>query len=566
MKTMQSRVRPSAISRLALLVIALVLLGTASATAPAGATGPAQSSSFIYLPFLAGAPGPARPDSGFRPAAHGFSFENYGGDQGYTNLTPAELLRMFGAGVCAGPVANGSCPLTPQAEQWMDRQNQSMNGGHCEGFAVLSLLFYDRQLNVQEFGAPTVPQLQIQNNQRLQREIAYWFVTQATQPAQSTWVQGTPNEIVAALRASYLSGKAAEYVIGFYKRDRTGGHAVTPIALEDRENGVTAILIYDNNYPGVAREILVDTARNSWSYQGSTNPAVPADEYEGDAATRTLELAPIAPRVQQQVCSFCEASSTNLETQQQATRFNEVYLDGDADLLITEDQSGRAVGFRNGQPVNEIPGATARSSKFLMPVWANDDEPVYRLPTTVDFKISIDGRRLSGPSSSAVTMIGPGYVLEVNDITLEAGQVDELDVSANGTQLAYRTATGETPDILLGFETPAADYSLVIKGFDLTADDQVFATIDEANGEVRLDAATDGAVAFDLLLERVDGAGTQVFATGEDVQIGAADLLYVNYGAWQGDGQPLALEIDRGADGTIDETVQLVDAGDLFAE
>jgi hypothetical protein len=87
-------------------------------------------------------------DLGFRPETDGFHFPNYGenytifkktgGDieqvpMSPTNLTAVEMRRMFGDQVCA----NDACDLTPQVEKWMEEKNQSMRGGHCEGFAVL---------------------------------------------------------------------------------------------------------------------------------------------------------------------------------------------------------------------------------------------------------------------------------------------------------------------------------------------------------------------------------------------------------------------------------------------
>ena len=94
--------------------------------------------------------------------------------------------------------------------------------------------------------------------------------------------------------------------MGIYKRDRTGGHAITPYAVEDRGDGVYWIMVYDNNYPGAARAIEVNTKTDTWNYSGSTNPAEAAGKYEGDAETKTLELAPIAPRLGQQDCPFCD--------------------------------------------------------------------------------------------------------------------------------------------------------------------------------------------------------------------------------------------------------------------
>src|SRR5205823_10997946 len=73
-------------------------------------------------------------DSGFRPEANGFGFENYGGEAGATNMTPADMRRMFGDQVCAR-LAGDTCDLIPPAQQFMDQTNQAMSGGHCEGMA-----------------------------------------------------------------------------------------------------------------------------------------------------------------------------------------------------------------------------------------------------------------------------------------------------------------------------------------------------------------------------------------------------------------------------------------------
>ena len=111
---------------------------------------------------------PEQADSGFRPEVDGFSFPNYGGDAGFTDMTPAEMQRMFGDAVCASTVG-GECILTPPANQWMDQMNQYMAGGHCEGMAVLSMLMYFNQIDPAEFGGSSAHDLDIASNEPLQR-------------------------------------------------------------------------------------------------------------------------------------------------------------------------------------------------------------------------------------------------------------------------------------------------------------------------------------------------------------------------------------------------------------
>ena len=98
-----------------------------------------------------GAPAASILDSGFDPGVHGFSFENYTNRDGVVNLAPEDMQRMFGDPVCT-TLVDGDCTLTPTARDWMERANRAMNGGHCEGIAVLSqLMFYDK-IDPEKFG------------------------------------------------------------------------------------------------------------------------------------------------------------------------------------------------------------------------------------------------------------------------------------------------------------------------------------------------------------------------------------------------------------------------------
>src|SRR5437868_6586346 len=94
-------------------------------------------------------------DSGFRPDKDGFLFENYGANIQVTNLTAADLRRMFGEQVCAR-VDGDKCDLTPPAQQFMDQVNAAMSGGHCEGMAVLSSLFYTGGAKTADFGGNNI--------------------------------------------------------------------------------------------------------------------------------------------------------------------------------------------------------------------------------------------------------------------------------------------------------------------------------------------------------------------------------------------------------------------------
>lgn len=500
-------------------------------------------------------------DLGFRPEVNGFSFENYGGDTGRTNLEAADVQRMFGDVACAS-MAGGNCILTPAAEQWMKQINDSMSGGHCEGFAALSLAFYSDKEKADTFGAPNAEGLKIDNNQPLQREIAYYFATQYTKPTTANEIKKTPSEILDLLIDAFKNGPSKEtYTMGIYQRGFKGGHAITPFAVQDMGGGKFAVLVYDNNYPNITRNVIIDRNANTWNYVASINPNEPASEYEGDATTGTLSITATTPRTEKQECAFCaqaagSAPGANLlaPTDQQ---YNQIWLDGDGKMLLT-DKDGHRLGIVDGNLVNEIPGAyveTPRSGDL----WKDSEPPTLFVPTGIEFTVTLDGTGLADVSHSSVTMIGPGYDLAVDDIALDPGQKDSIVFPADGKTVMYKTDYNESPTILLGIEGKTADYEFEAKGVDIESGGTMTLGIDTDKG--RLSIATTGnkeVGAYSLIMNRIDDAGEQAFGH-DNIELDPNSTAYLDYTDWKGDGSELSLTVDTGNDGTIDDTIALSD-------
>ena len=82
-------------------------------------------------------------------------------------------------------------------------------------------------------------------------------------------------------RSEAYSNGGPLYTIKIFNAD--GGHAITPYAVEDKGDGKFAVLVYDNNYPGITRAVEFDTNANTWSYNAATRPDLPEALYSGDA-------------------------------------------------------------------------------------------------------------------------------------------------------------------------------------------------------------------------------------------------------------------------------------------
>ena len=337
-------------------------------------------------------------DSGFRPAANGLPFQNYGAalSDGAVpvNLTAADVQKLFGDSVCADAKLR-RCDLIPEAQAWLNNINQAMAGGHCFGFSVLAELVWQGKLNVHTLGAATTTGLAIDDNQTLQRTIAYDWALQTLQSVQATRVTGTPDQILAKLESVLKPHPSQTYTIALWKRDGSGGHAVTPYAVENKGSGKFQVMIYDNNWPGQTRAINFDTKANTWTYAAAVNPGVPDSVYEGDAQTKTISLFPTSPGLGTQPCPFCAIQPTN-GSATAGNNTEEISLLGStaehATLVVTDD-AGRRLGYVNGSLVNEIPGAHV-DQVISGGDWTDNIAPSFFVPADVKYVITLDGTSL----------------------------------------------------------------------------------------------------------------------------------------------------------------------------
>ncbi len=328
-------------------------------------------------------------ETGFQPDVNEFSFANWGNDIKTAGLTPVEVQRMFGDNVIASR-ANGEYILKPAARRWMDQANKAMAHGHCEGMAVLSDLLYFGQISPKKFNGNVTDELSLQD-ELLQREIAYWWTTQVTKPGGSQKFSQSPNSVLDTLSKAFQEGKTARewWVMGLYRPDGSGGHSVTPFAVEDMGNGTARILIYDNNFPKEVRAIEVDRNANTWRYQGSTKPNEPSRLYAGNASTHNLEIVSVSSRLGPQECDFCEdakenASLAGIKGSAEGASSAQVWVNGSGHFLIT-DKYGRRIGFlESGVFVNEIPNANRTTLRLS----DGQDANIYSIPLGQDYSIN----------------------------------------------------------------------------------------------------------------------------------------------------------------------------------
>jgi hypothetical protein len=502
-------------------------------------------------------------DTGFRPDVNGFAYQNYGdvaqtptGEQ-FTpvNLTSVEMRRLFGDGVCAAtPQADNSCALTPPASQWMDQNNAGMNGGHCEGFAVLSQMIYAGVVDPNQFGAARTIDLQIKDNDPLQRELAYWFSTQG--PTWGGQQVLAPKDMVEYLKAEYAKDPKNIFRLGIMKEDGTGGHAITAYEVKDQGNGVYWIMVYDNNYPGQERHMVVDTNANTSEYEASINPSVSPDVYKG-TETNKIFVAANQPRLTTFPCPFCGGSTTgqkggNLRAAD-APGFNELWTEGYVNVELEDDQ-GRKVGYdKDGKFVNEITDASVQP---VMNGPLSEVPPVIKLPTGLGFTASIYGDVKAADEPASLVMIGHGFYVGVDNIIMAPEQLDQVNFDPEGDFLTYTTDAEESPDIIVGIEKPEADYELSLKATKASKGTDIHVLFDQKENTFAFQTTSDAPAEFTISITRIDTDGKEeTFDNGDTpLTIESGKLMYFYFGEWKGQGSNLEVGYDENGNGTIEDS------------
>jgi hypothetical protein len=395
-------------------------------------------------------------DSGFRPNVDGFAFENYGNDAGPANLTSAQVADMFGAQVCATG-SGSSCRLIPTAQRWMDQVNVSMANGHCMGFSVTAMRFFSKNLAPSGYGASRTFDIPVQGNVPIQSLIAEDFAYQGLPSVTGAAVKGTPKQVLDALVAA-LKSKKEGYTLAIFKADGTGGHAITPFQVEDRGGGRFAILVYDNNFPGIVRAVQVDTNANAWQYVGGINPSDTSEIYQGDASSRSMYLLPTTPGEGTQACPFCSTGGPGAKPSViDKLHYIEVAITAKGAAhphLEFIDPQGRRTGYVNGKLVSEIPGVEVIQNLSIQN-WKTAPEPTYHLPLGHPaYKVIVDGSNVSSAITTQLQINGAGLVFYVQNIKVAPGQQDTMLLPPKDLSISYASGSKFPGSPTIGVQFP----------------------------------------------------------------------------------------------------------------
>ena len=302
-------------------------------------------------------------DTGFRPEKDGFSFLNYG-ESGcrdplciqtfpIVNLGVAEMERLFGRSVCSNGESDEPCRLSALAESWMREANRAMNNGHCEGLSIMAARFFERSLDPARFGDSAVNRLQLIGNERLQREIAFWYATQLL--TETITVEESPVDLLRSLILEMRENPDRVVQLGIYRRDFQSGHTVSAYAIKDLGDGIFRVMVYDSNHPRLERFITINAKTNSWQYLGSALPTGKAAVYSGEGTFNPIRRIALTEKENGFLCDFCPMARDDSESSVR------IVTNGKTGIFVADDE-GKKTGtdWKSGETYAELPGVRLR--------------------------------------------------------------------------------------------------------------------------------------------------------------------------------------------------------------
>ena len=335
-------------------------------------------------------------DNGFRIKADDFSFSNWGrSTEADANVTIQTLIDLFGHSTVCVDGASSECVMRPQTVQKLEEWNNALAGGRCEGLATLSTRFLLKLDDPTTFkpDATRVADLQ-RGNQLLDSAIVYWWATQfltEVSDRAATSRTKSPLQLVDDLVQGLANGVG--YTVGLYFG--SSGHAVMPFAVTHRGDDFI-IHVYDNNFPGVRKEIVVNGSANSWTYTAArAQPDGSSVDWTGTMGT--VELTPMSSRKGPFKCSFCTTSSAATDT-----------------VLTIASRDPAAAGYtfittRNGQRIEASPDSvvnTITGSTYAISKGLGGGLVTIHIPNTItDFDIEVRRGSSFIPAADVVVAI-----------------------------------------------------------------------------------------------------------------------------------------------------------------
>ena len=408
---------------------------------------------------------------------------------------------------------------------WYNFANFATLFGHCTGMASTSLNFFNNPSElgrIKEGSKNAFIDLELSD---ARREITYYYIKQLAQPfldyKESQEPFSSPSMALDQLLLA-MQSKDPPILLTVQGKNK---HAVTPIALVERENEVWDIWLYDNVYVGEITHLTVDRLNDRCVYG------------QGVGEIQQLYVVPLSIFTGNQTI-------VNLTDVQQM-------IFGTYQIQIYNEVNQRLGHFGN-EFINEIPEAYATT------IHGESEEltgHVILLPKNHEYSVVFDGENLDTIDEIQFAQFGKDYSVSIDNTTLTPGTKDKLIISENGKSLIYQSGESKGVTLDITYDGNEIGNLFRINEAQVSFGQIIKLESNVLNGHLSIVNESGNSSIYNVEISMLSSEGEQTFIH-RNLEISAFSTHIFDTGGWDGSG-PITLETDHHSDGQIDEELEL---------
>jgi hypothetical protein len=483
-------------------------------------------------------------DSGFWPEPDGFSFTNFGGNDG--SYTYDEMIRSFGEDAVCSYIVGTTCYPRSSAIRWHDDVNYVLSGGRCDGMAVTSWFLFTGSHEPADIWVDASTAYDIPFIWDAKTYLTGYSARQFTEPVASAMDESldndSPSEVVEKLIEVLATTDGNLPKLSFFQSG-LGGHSVTPYAVEEQCDGTYHILLYDNNWPDdTSRYMVIDPVAETWAYNMGGSLGV------WSGRKWTVGLLQHSLYDESPVCPWWypgKESSARLSSEEP---LNQAWFLGEGNMLIT-NENGQRIGYQqDGTFVNET------DTGYEVPISTDNTGAGAQVFNIIDSTNSI---QLNGQGTAQVSHFGAHYALSIEDIALSPKDDEQIHLSSEKPHATFSASTDQELRMKMSLEGEDISRGYEVGGVDITNDKTFGMSADDAANTITVDNSQGSEGDYDLTIFQASDAGETEFVHS-NITLGASDTHTLDLSTLNRDGTgEVILKVDVGSDGTIDQTIPL---------
>lgn len=493
----------------------------------------------------------------FRPDQHGYSFNNA------RARTSWDIFRdTFGAEHVEWSIAGITHPYPLAELYYAPTYVKSVEEGACFGMAASSGLLFKVWADPSNFlasqgvsNASGLDAPPTQNSRWTITDVSHFILRYQGYQLGREYSNASRNygrslsQLVSDVTNGLDNNLTNPHIlsVGGESGDDCAGHALTPYRYE-QNGGVTKIFVYDSNHEGAANQhVSFNLAANSWSYNHNNSIGTWGSGREcAYIQALPLSLLRTRPTPPWSLLGLAAQSTDEAES------YHALSVQGDAHLLI-KDSAGRALGYRDGEFVSEIPGAMRVVPIGVIPGVSPDYPERYDVDRDTEFTMSIV---YSDTGQATVLDFAPQGVIEVVGASSDPNATDTIEMSPD-TQGVTLTAGSSASGRAITLYKGGADWvsEVAIEAFALDAGGIAEMELGVGgSGSQQVVFSSTSTDDYEVRMVQTSPTGETTF-TASAITLDAGDTHLVTVD-WT-DTSSATLQIDRDSNGTIDETQTL---------